>query len=102
MTKIKIEDQNLGLMKATSRPREEEKKENKNWRRNQEENKRKTKFKASSRYFLLALIFLVILKTWLWFLKALTWDLMLLLHAMISYVKVYGWLRHDKHDYGMK
>ena len=65
MTKIKIEDQNLGLMKATSRPKIKEKKEHKNWEKNKEENKRKTKFKAISRYFLLALIFLAILKTWL-------------------------------------
>ena len=75
-------------------------------REKQEEIKKETRENPSSRLFqgisLLALLFLAILKTSLWFLKALIWWLMIVLHAIISYDKVYEGLRHDNHDYGMK
>ena len=70
--------------------------------RNKEETREKQDLRPFQGTFLLALTFLVILKAWLWFLKALTWDLMIVLHAITSYDKVHGWLKHDNHDYGMK
>ena len=103
---MKLKDQNLGLTQATSRPEIEKKKKTMKHlsrAKNQEEKQGKTRSKAKNKEVCLStLIFLAITKVNPWTLNVFLWGLMLVLHAIISYDKVYEGFRHDKHDYGMK
>ena len=71
-------------------------------REKQEEKQEKASSRPFQGIFLPTLIFLAILRHDYDSLKASTWCLMLVLHAIISYDKVYGWFMHDKQDYSMK